>query len=106
MAPIIFSNDQHTVHVPCVEGLNLLGHAQLEEIQTGSRCGGYGECGADRLQLTQGAEYLTPLTDAEREHLSVLEIDQGFRLGCQAFLIKNLDMNTIVVRVSTPKSEA
>lgn len=102
MAPIIFSKNGTFVEVPCTESLNLLGHAQIEEIETGSSCGGWGECGADRLKITEGAQWLTPLTEAEREHLSSLEIEQGFRLGCQTFLLKNLDMNHVVVRVSTP----
>lgn len=71
--------------VPCYRGLNLLAHAQLEEIDIGSRCGGYGECGGDRLRVTRGREELSPVTQIEREHLSEAELRDGFRLGCQAF---------------------
>ena len=76
----------------CVEtekNLNLLGHAQLEEITLGSRCGGHGKCGGDRVQVTllgeQQNQALSPLTEAERNHLSAEEIAQGWRLACQCW---------------------
>ena len=71
--------------VPCYRNLNLLAHAQLEEIEIGSRCGGFGECGGDRIRIVRGGEFLSPISNAEREHLSEAEIAEGFRLGCQTF---------------------
>ncbi len=65
--------------------LNLLAHAQILELEIGSRCGGFGECGGDRVRITEGAELLSPVTAAEREHLSADEIRAGCRLACQAF---------------------
>jgi ferredoxin len=78
-------SDAKSVQVDCYRSLNLLAHAQMEELETGSRCGGWGECGGDRILITAGAQFLTPLTDAEREHLSTTEIEQGYRLACQVF---------------------
>jgi ferredoxin len=74
-----------TTTVPCMRSLNLLGHAQLEEIELGSRCGGYGECGGDKIQITAGQEFLSPITDSEKEHLTAEELQKGMRLGCQCF---------------------
>lgn len=71
--------------VACVRNLNLLAHAQLEELDIGSRCGGWGECGGDRVRVVSGAEFLSPLSEAEREHLSAVDISRGIRLACQAF---------------------
>lgn len=65
--------------------LNLLAHAQIAEFDVGSRCGGYGECGGDRIRVTRGKEFLSPVTSAEREHLSEEELRTGFRLACQCF---------------------
>jgi ferredoxin len=71
--------------IPCSSQLNLLAHAQLEEIDVGSRCGGFGECGGDKILVRKGHEHLSVLTSAEREHLSAEEIARGFRLACQVF---------------------
>jgi ferredoxin len=97
--PVIFTLPDHTeVKVASVERLNLLGHAQMEEIDLGSRCGGWGECGGDRILITHGAHFLTPLTVAERELLTPGEIAQCVRLACQAFLARPvLDHNEIRV---------
>lgn len=69
--------------------LNLLGHAQLEEITLGSRCGGHGKCGGDRVRVVvhgaKGFKTLSPLTEAERTHLSPSEIADGWRLACQCW---------------------
>lgn len=74
-----------TGEVPCYRNLNLLAHAQIEEIEIGSRCGGCGECGGDRILVLEGGEHLSPITDREREHLSPSELEAGYRLGCQSF---------------------
>jgi ferredoxin len=72
--------------VDCYRGLNLLGHAQLEELPIGSRCGGHGVCGGDRVRVaSQDFAKLSPPTEAERRHLSAEEIHQGWRLACQCW---------------------
>lgn len=66
--------------------LNLLAHAQAIELEIGSRCGGHGICGGDRVRVRAAdASGLSPLTQAEREHLSGDEIAAGWRLACQCF---------------------
>jgi ferredoxin len=75
----------NSISVECYRNLNLLAHAQMEELDIGSRCGGFGDCGGDRVRIKSGAEVLSPITDAEREHLTSQELDQGFRLACQCF---------------------
>jgi ferredoxin len=82
---IKFHTKEKTTEVPTMKSLNILGHAQIEEIELGSRCGGYGECGGDKVQVTVGREFLSPVTDPEREHLTEEELEKGMRLGCQCF---------------------
>ena len=69
--------------------LNLLGHAQLDEITLGSRCGGHGKCGGDRVlvrvQSADRTRALSPITEAERTHLSTAELASGWRLACQCW---------------------
>ena len=74
-----------SVEVTCYRNLNLLAHAQMEEVDVGSQCGGFGVCGGDRVKVVCGRESLSPLSEAEREHLNPEEIASGFRLACQAF---------------------
>jgi ferredoxin len=85
MMSVCFKKGSSQTEVECLRNLNLLAHAQMEELEIGSRCGGYGECGGDRIRVESGMEFLSPITDAEREHLSAEEIAQGFRLACQSF---------------------
>jgi ferredoxin len=82
---IHFKSKTATTTVPCMRSLNLLGHAQIEEIELGSRCGGYGECGGDKIQIMAGQEFLTSVTTSEKEHLTAEELQKGIRLGCQCF---------------------
>lgn len=66
--------------------LNLLGHAQLEEVATGSQCGGHGVCGADRIRVEASEPgALSPLSENEFKHLDEKEIKNGYRLACQCF---------------------
>ena len=66
--------------------LNLLAHAQLLELPTGSRCGGHGKCGGDRIVVrAKDSADLSPLSESEKRHLSAKEIADGVRLACQCF---------------------
>ncbi len=67
--------------------LNLLAHAQSIDLEIGSRCGGHGRCGGDRIRILSNSleNSLSPITDAEREHLTSAELKLGFRLACQCF---------------------
>jgi ferredoxin len=73
----------------CEPQLNLLAHAQAIELEIGSRCGGHGICGGDRVRIELSAEgrarHLSRITEAEREHLSEEELQAGWRLACQCF---------------------
>lgn len=78
------SSDISVIETWC--DLNILGHAQLEERDIGSRCGGHGICGGDRVQLLEGdPKLLSGITAEERKHLSEEELGAGFRLACQCF---------------------
>lgn len=83
---VFFASDGNALaRVDCSRNFNLLAHAQMEELEIGSRCGGHGVCGGDRVRVLEGSADLSPLTEAERSHLSTAEISQGFRLACQSF---------------------
>lgn len=83
---IIFSKGDQKWVISGNRGLNILGHAQMEEINLGSRCGGHGVCGADRVRVLSGAQFLSVANETEKSHLSPEELQQGWRLGCQTWL--------------------
>ena len=70
----------------CEPNLNLLAHAQTIEIEVGSRCGGHGKCGGDRIRVREDSVgLLSPVTGEEERLISDIDRAQGFRLACQAF---------------------
>ena len=83
---------------PIYTELNLLGHAQLEELHIGSQCGGHGLCGKDRIQVIQGMDCLSPPTEIENKHLGTQLLSQGWRLACQCW--PNEDQSDIYVQVT------
>lgn len=75
-----------SLQVQCYRNLNLLAHAQLEELDIGSRCGGHGICGGDKIKLDEESRSsVSPLTDTEKQHLTKEEIASGWRLACQCW---------------------
>lgn len=83
---IRFKKTNKEIEVKCYKKLNFLAHSQLEELHIGSICGGFGECGGDRIQFSlKDRPKLSPPSPAEKEHLSPEEIEQGWRLACQCY---------------------
>jgi ferredoxin len=95
-----FKLPEKAIDVPCYRYLNLLAHAQLEELEIGSRCGGHGICGGDRVQVEAPADAVSPPTEAEREHLGEELIAQGWRLACQCYP----SADDFSIRVTSPQS--
>ncbi len=95
---VTFKKTNQTVEVDCYQNLNLLAHAQMEELEIGSRCGGHGICGGDRIQVLVEPTKLSPITEAEREHLSLLELSQGWRLACQCW--PSADGSSLIINVN------
>ena len=81
-----FRSQKLISEVDCYQSLNLLGHAQLEETETGSECGGHGKCGKDRVLIAESDRLkLNAPTFAELKFLSSEQLLAGWRLACQAF---------------------
>ena len=80
----------------CMRGLNLLGHAQILELDIGSLCGGHGKCGKDLLVLGPDEQKkVNPPSEIEKHQLSKEDLARGVRLACQCF--PNVDGLTILV---------
>ncbi|MBD3338032.1 MAG: DUF4445 domain-containing protein [Candidatus Lokiarchaeota archaeon] len=58
------------------------------DINIRALCGGVGKCGKCKILIEDGKDLLAPLTDSEKELLQPSEIQNGWRLACQAKLKK------------------
>jgi len=67
-------------------GTTLLKAATACGVEIEAVCGGRGTCGKCRVIATSG---LAPLTEAELARLSKEDIDQGYRLACQATVVSD-----------------
>ncbi len=76
-----------TIHkqVETVVGQSLLDVALSHDIDWQFSCT-RGTCARCRCLVTAGYERLSEVTDAEWDRLDDDELDQGYRLGCQAII--------------------
>jgi len=78
---VIFEPDGKSIFV--MRGSSIVEAAGEAGIILTMPCGGGGTCGKCKVEMSKGAP---EPCDADREHLSVEEISQGWRLACQATL--------------------
>ncbi|GGX48968.1 2Fe-2S iron-sulfur cluster-binding protein [Saccharospirillum salsuginis] len=81
------TNDGKTVQAP--ENSNLLRVSLREQGGIPFKCGG-GICGTCRCRIEEGQEHTDPVKKKEKNHLSEEDIEQGYRLACQTFLLGNV----------------
>lgn len=67
------------------QGQSLLDHAILHELDWGFSCT-RGTCARCRCFVEQGMSLLSEPNDAEINRLDEDELEQGYRLGCQAII--------------------
>ncbi len=68
-------------------GVSLLQHAIQHDVDWQHMCT-RGTCARCRCIIEEGAEHLEEPTKAEHARLDPEELDEGYRLGCQA-IVKN-----------------
>ncbi|GGF87862.1 2Fe-2S iron-sulfur cluster-binding protein [Paenibacillus abyssi] len=74
-----------TAEVESESGLSILDHALKHDIDWGFSCT-RGTCARCRCLIESGMEYLEDVTDEEWDRLEQHELDEGYRLGCQAMV--------------------
>lgn len=82
-------------------GITLLEAAQISGIEIVSLCGGAGLCDGCRLRLLQGS--LSDVTPHEKEFFSVEELEEGWRLACQAVALTDVKINLPPESLTTPQ---
>ena len=85
----------------CGEDESLLDCARHGSVGINSVCGGAGTCGNCRVRILSGQT--SDATGQEREFVSAREIEQGWRLACQAFPRSNIKLEIPPESLSTPQ---
>jgi 2Fe-2S ferredoxin len=75
-------------------GKTLLDHALANEVDLGFSCT-RGTCARCRCLIEEGRERLNEPTDAEFDRLGEEEIEEGYRLGCQAAIRQEGDVRAV-----------
>ncbi|HZG57477.1 2Fe-2S iron-sulfur cluster-binding protein [Paenibacillus sp.] len=75
-------------------GKSLLDHALAHGIDVGFSCT-RGTCARCRCYVEEGRALLNEPTDAEFDRLDEDEIEQGYRLGCQAVIRRTGDVRAV-----------
>lgn len=76
------------IRLECANSINGLDAARQAGIELISVCGGEGTCGKCVVQLLSDADEHPP-SDADKKHITINKIEQGFRLACQLTINKN-----------------
>lgn len=95
---ILFEPEAKKVQTPI--GSTVFQAAKDAGVDIRSECGGKGLCGKCRIVVKKSKD-VSELTEPERKHLSRFEIDEGYRLACQARVLKD----TVIVIPPESSSE-
>ncbi len=77
---------------PLEKGQNLLKNLLINGIKTHSKCGGKAICSHCKIQVISGHQYCNNPVAEEKIHLTKQQLDQGWRLACQVFCLKNISI--------------
>jgi ferredoxin, 2Fe-2S len=75
-------------------GMTILDLALRHQVDWGFSCA-RGTCARCRCYIDEGIEFLGEPNDAEWDRLEPEELEQGYRLGCQAEIRKEGDIRAI-----------
>ncbi|MEO6393482.1 MAG: 2Fe-2S iron-sulfur cluster-binding protein [Pyrinomonadaceae bacterium] len=70
------------------EGAYVWEAAKRMGVRMPAECAGRGECDTCAVTVTRGAEFLSPVTDAEKQHLNDARRGAGERLACQSRIVQ------------------
>ncbi len=85
----------------CSGDLSILQAAQQLKVELVSLCDGQGTCGHCKVQVVRGD--VSPPSETELGTLSSEELEQGFRLACQAYPRSDLRLRVPPESLSTPQ---
>ncbi len=74
------------------KGQTLLNNLLLNNIHTQSKCGGKAICGYCRVKVLAGQKHCNKPLAEEKNILSKLQIEQGWRLACQVYCLRDISI--------------
>ncbi len=86
------SNDNKTIEL--AEPGNLLRASLREKGGIPFKCGG-GLCGTCKCRIESGIENTDAVKPKERNHLSPRELEEGWRMACQTFILGDVTVSWI-----------
>ncbi|MFX1563724.1 MAG: ASKHA domain-containing protein, partial [Promethearchaeota archaeon] len=101
MPPVTVVFEPDGRHARAKRDESLFAIARRVGINIRSDCGGQGSCGKCRI-LIRPASAVTPITTAEKTHLTSKELRKGIRLACQARVKGSRELRVILLPESRP----
>jgi ferredoxin len=91
MAKVKIINQQ--LEVDCNPGLSILNNFLDKGAPIHTVCGGKGLCGCCRIKIIGSAKGTSPVNDVEKARLSNELTNEGWRLACQTYTLRDLEIN-------------
>lgn len=82
------SKDRQAYHLE--QGQTLLNNMLLHNVLTHSECGGKAICARCRVKILSDKKYCNPITAEEKVMLSTSQLEQGWRLACQTYCLRDV----------------
>ena len=91
MSKIIIKN--HNIEIEANPALSLLSIFVQNNAPIHTVCGGKGNCGCCRIKILKSSKNaLSRITEQEKFRLGQELIDQGWRLSCQTYMLKDIEI--------------
>ena len=101
MARVLFRSVDGEVRVEVPVGTSLLEAAQRAKAPEGSACGGVCACSTCHVHVKVGGALLTEKEDEEEDILDkAFDVEATSRLGCQARIAREGDLEVVITRES------
>jgi len=72
--------------------MTLSNNFTLNNIKTPEKCGGKAICGFCRIKVLSNQKYCSKPNDAEKSLLNKIEINEGWRLACQLYSLRDISI--------------
>ncbi|MCU7835631.1 MAG: 2Fe-2S iron-sulfur cluster binding domain-containing protein [gamma proteobacterium symbiont of Taylorina sp.] len=87
------ASDSPEKKYPLNTAYSLLNNLTFNHITSKGKCGGKAVCGCCRIQITSGQDKCNPPLAEEKVYFTQIELDQGWRLACQTYCLRNIAFN-------------
>lgn len=85
-----FTLENNGATYPLKRGYTILNNLLFNNIISAAKCGGKAMCGRCRVLIIEGQSYCNKPNAEEKAHLSERQLNEGWRLACQAHCLKSL----------------